>query len=356
MLIKNANLWGEIKNIEIADGKFVGFPENADNFDIDAKGKRVIPGLIETHSHGCIGLDTMDANFEPMCRFYAEHGTTTWFPTTMTASHEDLLKVVKAKRDFEGAQIPAFHLEGPYINLKYKGAQNPAYVRKPSIEEFKELKAYADIKLISLAPEAEGAIDFIKEITPDCRVALGHTDCTYEQAKEAFEAGACCLCHTYNAMPGIHHRKPGPIGAALECDAYPQLICDGFHVAKAVVLLTYKAFGKERVTFISDSVRSAYQPDGVYDSGGLTVYVKNGEARLEDGTIAGSGSTLLDCVKKAVEFGIPFEDAVYMATETPAQLFGLNKGRIAEGFDADLLILNDDMSIDTVIIAGKEFK
>ena len=123
-----------------------------------------------------------------------------------------------------------------------------------------------------------------------------------------------------------------------------------------MVLITCKAFGKEKVTFVSDSLRSAYLPDGVYDSGGLTVYVKNGEARLEDGTIAGSGSTLFDCVKKAVEFGIPFEDAVYMATETPAQLLGVKKGRIAEGYDADLLILNDDISIDKVIIAGKEFR
>ena len=356
MLIKNANLWGELKNILIEDGKFAGFPENADNFDIDAKGKRVIPGLIETHSHGCIGIDTMDGNFEPMCRFYAEHGTTSWLPTTITSSHEDLLKVVKAKRDFEGAEILGFHLEGPYINHKYKGAQNPAFIRNPSLEEFNELKEYADIKMISLAPENEGSIEFIKAVTPDCIVALGHTDCTYEQAMEAFEAGANCLCHTYNAMPGIHHRKPGPIGAALEMNAYPQLISDGLHVAKPIVLLTYKAFGRERVCLISDSIRPAYCPDGIYDSGGLTVYVKNGESRLEDGTIAGSSSTLLDCVKKAVEFGIPFEDAVYMATETPAQLLKVNKGRIAEGFDADLLILNDDMSIDTVIIAGKEFK
>ena len=356
MLIKNANIWGEIKNIEIADGKIVGFPESAENFDIDAEGKTVIPGLIDTHTHGCIGYDTMDGDFEPMCRFYAEHGTTSWLPTTLTASHEDLLKVVQAKRDFEGAQILGFHLEGPYINLKYKGAQNPAYIRKPDIKEFKELASFAPIKMISLAPENEGSIEFIREVTPDCVVALGHTDCTYDQAVAAMDAGANCLCHTYNAMPGIHHRNPGPIGAAMVKGAYPQLICDGLHVAKPVVLITYKAFGKEKVTFISDSLRSAYLPDGVYDSGGLTVYVKNGEARLEDGTIAGSGSTLLDCVKKAVEFGIPFEDAVYMATETPAQLLGIKKGRIAEGYDADLLILNDDMSIDKVIIAGKEFK
>ncbi len=355
MIIKNADLFGKKVNIKIENGKFVGFPEAVTDFDIDAEGKRVIPGLIETHSHGCIGLDTMDADFEPMCKFYAEHGTTSWLPTTMTASKEDLLKVVKAKRDFKGAQILGFHFEGPYINHKYKGAQNPAYIRNPDIEEFKECSKYADIKMISLAPENEGSIEFIKAVTPDCIVALGHTDCTYEEAVAAMEAGANCLCHTYNAMPGLHHRKPGPIGAALEKGAYPQLICDGLHVAKPIVLLTYKAFGKERICLISDSIRPAGLPDGVYDSGGLTVYLKNGVAALEDGTIAGSSSTLLDCVKKAVEFGIPFEDAVYMATETPAQLLGINKGRIAEGYDADLLILNDDMSIDTVVIAGEKY-
>lgn len=355
MIIKNANIFGEIKNIRIEDGKFVSFPEYVDSFDIDAEGKRVIPGLIDTHTHGCIGYDTMDADFEPMCRFYAEHGITAWLPTTLTASFEDLLKVVKAKRDFKGAQILGFHLEGPYINLKYKGAQNPAFVRNPDLNEFKTLSRYAPIKMISLAPENEGAIEFIREITPSCVVAFGHTDCTYEQALAGFGAGASCLCHTYNAMPGIHHRNPGPIGAAIETGAYPQLICDGLHVKKPVVLITYKAFGKEKVVFISDSLRSAYLPDGVYESGGLTVYVKNGEARLEDGTIAGSGSTLLDCVKKAVEFGIPFEDAVCMASETPAKLLGLNKGRIEEGYDADLVILNNDLSVNTVIIAGEVF-
>ena len=238
MIIKNAVLFGETKNIHIENGIFIDFPETVTDFDIDAGGKRVIPGLIDTHTHGCIGIDTMDGDFEPMCRFYAEQGTTSWLPTTMTASKEDLLKVFKAKRDFEGAQILGFHLEGPYINPKYKGAQNPDFIRKPDLEEFKSLSRYGDIKMISLAPETEGATEFIKAVTPKCVVALGHTDCSFEQALEAINAGANCLTHTYNAMPGIHHRNPGPIGAAMVAGAYPQLICDGFHVAQPVVLIT----------------------------------------------------------------------------------------------------------------------
>lgn len=353
MIINNANIGGEIKSIVIENGKIKEITDALAENGIDAKGNRVIPGLIDVHTHGCIGYDTMDADFEPMCRYYAEHGTTSWLPTTMTMDYDSLMRVCNARTDFSGANILGFHFEGPYINVKYKGAQNEKYIKKPNAEEFKTFKR---VKMMTVAPEEEGSMDFIKEISGECVISLGHTGCDYETAIKAIENGADSLTHTFNAMPPLHHRNPGPIGAGIEKHIYAQLICDGFHISKAVVLAAYKMFGADRLTLISDSIRPAGLPDGEYESGGLAVKVENKSIRLLDGTIAGSYATLWDCVKKAVEFGIPFEDAVKMASETPAECLGIKKGKIAEGYDADLLIISDDMEIEQVIIGGEIFK
>ena len=352
MVIYNALISGELKSVVISEGTIVSVESNRGNGDIDAGGRRLIPGLIDVHTHGCIGMDTMDADFEPMCRFYAEHGTTSFLPTTMTMGYDKLERVTNAKTDFWGANILGFHFEGPYISAKYKGAQNEKYIKEPSVEDFKRFK---NVKMITIAPELLGSMEFIKEVSSECVVAIGHTDCDYETAIKAIECGANCLTHTYNAMPPLHHRNPGPIGAAFEKNIYAQLICDGFHISKPVVLATYKMFGADRMILISDSIRSAGLPDGEYESGGLKVFLKDGAARLQDGTIAGSSATLLECVKTAVKFGIPFEDAVKMASETPANMLGIKKGRIQKGYDADLILLNEDFTVYKTIIAGKIF-
>ena len=353
MIIYNAEINGELKTVKLDGGKIVSVEPDTGRGDIDAGGNLLLPGLIDVHTHGCIGMDTMDADFEPMCRFYAEHGTTSFLPTTMTMGYDALERVTKAKTDFPGAEILGFHFEGPYISEKHKGAQNPAYIKKPSAAEFSRFK---NVKMVTIAPESEGSAEFIRAVTPECIVSIGHTDCTYETALEAIESGASCLTHTYNAMPPFHHRNPGPIGAAFEKHIYAQIICDGFHISKPVVLATYKMFGADRMVLISDSIRSAGLPDGEYESGGLKVFLKDGAARLADGTIAGSNATLLDCVKKAVEFGIPLDDAVRMASRTPAELLGVKKGRIEPGYDADMLITDRKLNIKTVITAGKVFK
>ena len=353
MIIYNAEINGELKTVKLDGGKIVSVEPDTGRGDIDAGGNLLLPGLIDVHTHGCIGMDTMDADFEPMCRFYAEHGTTSFLPTTMTMGYDALERVTKAKTDFPGAEILGFHFEGPYISEKHKGAQNPAYIKKPSAKEFSRFK---NVKMVTVAPESEGSAEFIRAVTPECIVSIGHTDCTYETALEAIENGASCLTHTYNAMPPFHHRNPGPIGAAFEKHIYAQIICDGFHISKPVVLATYKMFGADRMLLISDSIRSAGLPDGEYESGGLKVFLKNGAARLADGTIAGSSAILLDCVKKAVEFGIPLDDAVRMASRTPAELLGVKKGRIEPGYDADLLITDRELNIKTVITAGKVFR
>ena len=351
MIIYNAEIKGSLKSIVIKNGIIADISDNVKKGDINADGNRVIPGLIDVHTHGCVGLDTMDADFEPMCRFYAEHGTTSFLPTTMTMDYDALKRVTNAKTDFKGANILGFHFEGPYISPKHKGAQNEKYIKNPSVEDFKQFK---NVQMITLAPELQGAMEFIKAVTPDCVVSIGHTDCDYETALNAIENGALCLTHTYNAMPSFHHRNPGPIGAAFEKHIYAQLICDGLHISKPTVLATYKMFGADRLTLISDSIRCAGLPDGEYESGGLKVFLKEGAARLADGTIAGSSATLLDCVKTAISFGIPFDDAVKMASETPANMLGIKKGRIEKGYDADLLIVDKELGIKTVVIGGAE--
>lgn len=353
MVIGNALIDGTLRSLRIEGGKIAGFGKTGEPCDIDACGKRVIPGLIDVHSHGCIGMDTMDADFAKMCLFYAEHGTTSWLPTTMTMDDDSLHRVCNAKTDLPGANILGFHFEGPYISKKYKGAQNEAFIKNPSVAEF---CTFPKVKMITIAPELPGSMEFIQKVSGDCVISIGHTDCDYETAAEAINNGARCLTHTFNAMPPLHHRKPGPIGAGVEQHIYAQLICDGFHIAKPVVLAAYRMFGPDRLTLISDSIRPAGLPDGDYESGGLPVYLRDGAARLKDGTIAGSTATLWHCVKTACRFGIPVDDAVRMATATPAEMLGIPKGKIAPGYDADLLIIDDEMEIDRVIIGGEIFK
>lgn len=353
MILNNALIKGELKSLVIENGKIEKISTTPFENGEDLKGKRVIPGLIDVHTHGCNGMDTMDADLGPMCEFYAKHGTTSFLPTTMTLGTDSLLNVTESGTDFDGANILGFHLEGPFISKKYKGAQNEEFIRLPSLEEFKKFK---NVSMISLAPELEGSCEFIREASKRCIVSIGHTDCDYQTALDAIDAGALCLTHTYNAMPPLHHRTPGPIGAGFERGIYAQVICDGFHVAKPVVLATYKMFTADRMVLISDSIRCAGLADGEYESGGLKVYLKDSAARLADGTIAGSCAMLFDCVKKAVEFGIPFDDAVKMATETPAKMLGVNKGQIKEGFDADLIVIDDNFNLESVIIGGKKFK
>ena len=353
MVIKNARVNGKLNNILIENGKITLVTEDSLSGEtIDAGGYDVIPGLIDVHTHGIMGYDTMDADFKPLCRYYAVFGTTSFLPTTMTMGIEDLKRATEAKTDFDGANILGFHLEGPYISKKYKGAQNEKYIRTPDAEEFGSFK---NVSMITVAPEVENCIEFIKKVSANTVVSIGHTDCDYATAIKAVNSGAKCLTHTFNAMPPLAHRAPGPIGAAVEKGIYAQIICDGLHIQKSVVIAAYKMFGSDRMCLISDSIRPAKMPDGEYESGGLAVFVRDNSIRLEDGTLAGSYACLMDCVKKAVEFGIPKAEAVKMATETPAGLLGVKKGKIAVGYDADLLIVDELLNIKKVIINGKVF-
>lgn len=352
MKINNVNVGGRLCDILVDNGKIVKIADHFSSDENDFGGKTAIPGLVDIHTHGCAGFDTMDAQFDEMCMFLAEHGTTSWLPTTMTMDYDSISKTMNANTDCKGAQILGFHMEGPYINPKKKGAQNGKFIKAPDIDEFNSLP---NIRMVTLAPEMEGSMDFIRKCNAVC--SIGHTDCTYDTAIEAIEAGAACLTHTFNAMPPLHHRDPGPIGAAIEKQIHVQAITDGLHLHKSIVLALYKLFGPDKMCIISDAMRATGLCDGEYEFGGQPIIVKNSEARCLDGTIAGSTSTLWQCVKKATEFGIPFEDAVKMATETPAKHIGADsKGRIAEGYDADIIILDDSREIEHVFCRGIQIK
>lgn len=349
MIYKNALINGEITDIEVCDGKIKSIEKtDADGFDLG--GKCVYPGLVDIHTHGCVGYDTMDGDgLCEMSEYLAKNGITSWLPTTMTVSMEKIKSVVNADLPKDcGAEIMGFHMEGPYISPKRKGAQNEKYIKAPDIDEFEELR---NIKKVTIAPELDGSIDFIKKC--DAVVSLGHTDADFECAKDAFRAGAKCLTHTFNAMPALHHRDPGPIGAAVECDGYVEVICDGLHIHKSVITMLYRTFGADRMVLISDSMRATGLCDGEYEFGGQTITVKNAVARTQDGAIAGSTTNLMGCVKKAIEFGIPTEDAFRMASETPAKLINVKKGRLLPGYDADFIVVDDNLNIIRTVVGGK---
>ena len=267
----------------------------------------------------------------------------------MTMSREDIKKAIGCYTEVEGgANIPGFHMEGPFINPKYKGAQNPDYIFRPDLDFYHDCDPDGRIKMVTIAPELPGSKSFIENC--EAVVSLGHSDADYDTAKGAFSAGIRCLTHSFNAMNGIHHRNPGPIIAASENEnVYGQLITDGTHIHPAVVRSFIKLLGEDRVVIISDSMRATGLEDGEYDLGGQAVYVVDGVARIENGAIAGSTTTLFGCVRAAIKkMEVPEELAVKMATENPARLMGLNKGKIEVGYDADFIAVDEDFNLKKV--------
>ncbi len=361
-ILKNALVEGTLTDLVVRAGKIVSIGKTSTTGEfIDIKGNHLFPGLIDIHSHGCVGQDTMYADPHQMAemrRFMKKNGVTTWLPTTMTLPMEDIEKVLSMGLidiDEEGCDIVGFHMEGPYINAKYKGAQNEEYIKNPSVSEFKKLEG---IKMVTVAPELEGSEELIKYCAENgIVVSLGHTNCDFETAEKAFAAGAKCLTHTFNAMPPMLHRAPGPIGAALLADGYAQVICDGQHIHKAAIIALYRMFGADRMVLISDSMQATGLGDGAYVFGGLDINVKDGVARTEGGALAGSTTTLFGCVKKAIEFGISPKEAIKMASETPAKLLGIKKGKIEIGYSSDFIVLDKDYNlVETLILNGDQIQ
>jgi len=243
--------------------------------------------------------------------------------------------------------------------MSKKGAQNPKYVTPPNAEMFQHLIDAGDglVKLTTIAPETEGAIEFIRQFSPQVRMSLGHTDCDYDTAREAFLAGASHMTHLFNAMPGFTHRAPGVVGAALDSPwSRVELISDGIHIHPSVVRATFKMFGPDRVVLISDTMRAAGMSDGKYDLGGQEVTVKGPLATLADGTIAGSATDLMACMKRAVSFGIPLADAVRAAAVNPAQAIGVfdRVGSLEPGKRANAVVLDADLNVKSVFFHGRQ--
>ena len=352
-----------------ADGRFGQIlpdwmPEDA----YDLEGATVIPGLVEVHSHGNSGFDFSDGNYDglvEMARYYLSCGVTSFAPASMTLPYETLERAfVTARRLTEEApagcaKLRGIQMEGPYFSYKKRGAQNPDYLKEPDFDGFRELYEISGglIRIVDVAPELPGAVEFIRKASRLCTVSVAHTDADYEQAKAAFGAGASHLTHLYNAMPAINHRNPGVIPAAAECPhVRAELICDGLHAHPAAVRLAFSMFGSERMILVSDSGRCAGQPEGTdFELGGQRAKVIGGVARLADGTIACSATNLWQCMVNAISFGISEEAAVRACTINPACALGVQGevGSIAPGKVADFVVCSPDYAKKRVYMAGK---
>ena len=368
--VMNRNFDLEKADIEVDNGVITsvcqGLSAHGEVYNLE--GLTVIPGLVDIHIHGCAGYDACDATEEAISAMAAQlisEGVTSFCPATMTVSAEDIENaLLNIKRCMEnppeGAKILGVNMEGPYISMNKKGGQKGDFVKNPDWNQFKKFYDLSGgiIKIVDIAPECEGAEEFIENATKLCTVSIAHTDANYEQAKAAFGKGITHVTHLFNAMPGFNHREPGVVGAAFDDEhVRAELICDGFHIHPAALRVAFRILGEERAIIVSDSMRAAGLSDGSYALGGQTVFVKNGQARLADGTIAGSTTNLLQEVRNLVGFGVPFRQAIKAATKNPAKAIGEDRrvGSIEAGKSADIVVLDKELNLKMVVARGKIF-
>lgn len=373
MIIKNGKVLDKSfhfvdADVLVKDGKIVKIGKVCtcgEEEVIDAAGKYVIPGLVDIHTHGCGGVDACNSNKEiidTLSYTQGKAGITSFCPTTMTIPEEELLATMKTIGDYKkagnpaGADVAGIYMEGPFIDEAKKGAQRADCIKAPTVEFFDKMNEASGniIKVVTVAPEKEGALEFISAVKDRVKVSIAHTSCDYDCAMDAIHAGAGHITHLYNAMPGLTHRAPGVVGAAANTNVVTELICDGIHIHPAVIRLTFKVM-EGRVNLISDSMEATGMPNGEYQLGGQKVFVKDKKATLADGTIAGSSTNLMDCMRNVVKFGIPLPEAIKSATLIPATEIGMQDkiGKIDIGNDADILVLDNNLEIDTIIMKGK---
>lgn len=371
MIIKNASVYTpehkfERQDIVIRSERIVqDISPLPDEEIIDASGLLALPGLVDIHLHGAVGHDFCDADETSIAKiadFEAKNGILAICPATMTYDENTLCRIMEtaaAHKNGFGSDLVGINMEGPFISAQKMGAQNPRYLHAPDINMFYRLQKRANglIKLLDIAPEESGAMDFIKTASKNVRISLAHTCADYETAKAAFRSGASHMTHLYNAMPPIGHRAPGPIVAALEENARVELIADGIHVHPAMVRFTFNIFGADRVVLISDSMMACGLPNGQYALGGQAVTVKDFRCTLTDSpeTIAGSATCLFDCMRRAVtDMGIPLEAAIRAATENPAKCIGVENdyGSLSIGKFGNVVLTDSDLHIRYVIQKG----
>lgn len=362
---------GKIKgNLIIEGGKIASLGnESAQGLMELPENYTVIPGFIDEHIHGAMGSDAMDGTFKDLstiAKALASEGTTGFLATTMTQSPENICHALNAVKEYreqnpeEGAEILGVHLEGPFIAKEHVGAQPIEYVQKPLVETFKvyEEASGNNIKIVTLAPEVEGAENLIKYLVSKHIVAsVGHTGATYEDVKRAIAVGASNATHTYNAMKGVHHREVGTVGATFLFDELnAEIICDGIHVSAPAIQLLYKNKPHNKFTLITDAMRAKHMPDGMYELGGQPVIVKNNEARLENGTLAGSVVKMNLAVKNVMKFlNLPLEEVVKYATINPARNLHIDNevGSIKVGKRANLVVVDENLNVIMTIRDGK---
>ena len=374
MLLKNATVYNEefeaVRLNITVDGERIAAIDGREDGDtvLDLAGYTVLPGLIDIHIHGCGGHDTGEATEEAlqaMSTCLVNRGVTSFCPTSMTLSFEELQRIFQNVADcrekVSGAYIQGINMEGPYIAMSKKGAQNGAYVRNPDVDEFKRLQESCGglVRVVDIAPECDGAEAFIREIQPICPVSIAHTAAGYDEACRAIEWGVRHVTHLYNAQSGLTHRSPGVVGAVFdktrEYGVRAEMICDGFHIHPAALRIAFAQLGEDNSIIISDSMCAAGHVDGEYDLGGQTVYVKDGKALLADGTIAASTSNVYEELCNVLRFGIPKKQAIKSATINPARAIRVDgeTGSIKEGKLADLLVVDDDFNIVLVMVRGE---
>ncbi|AZR72256.1 N-acetylglucosamine-6-phosphate deacetylase [Anoxybacter fermentans] len=333
---------------------------------IDLKGGYICPGWIDIHCHGAVGVDVMDGDIKGLmkiARFKASQGVTGFVPTGITASFDQIERAVEVvakatEINEDGAKILGFHMEGPFINPAKKGAHQEELIVPCDTAWTRKLKVNVPGRfIVTVAPETEGALDYIREMRKEgVLIAVGHTDGTYDDIRAAYEAGATHGVHTFNGMRGLHHREPGVVGAIMDLPLIAEVIVDGVHLHPAIVRILSKLKLPDKMVLITDAMRAAGLEDGEYELGGLKVWKKGKEARLADGTLAGSTLTMQEAVQNAVRMvGLSIVDVMQMAATNPARLLGLEdrKGSIEIGKNADLTLLTPDLEVRETIIEGR---
>lgn len=369
MIIKNADVFcedGVFRSKDICTDSEVFSSSSLDDQILDAEGCYAIPGLVDIHFHGCVGYDFCDGTEEAiqnMAAYEAENGVLAICPATMTLAEDKLMTIAEAAagyKDGVGADLVGINMEGPFINEAKKGAQNPAYIHAPDVDMYRRLQKASNglFKLVDIAPETEGAMNFIRQVKDEAVISIAHTAADYDTAVKAIEYGVSHVTHLYNAMPGYSHRAPGVIGAACDYGLNVELICDGIHIHPSAVRTTFKMFGDDHIILISDSMMATGMDDGTYQLGGQDVKVVGNRATLaEGGAIAGSATNLMDCLRTAVkEMNIPLESAVKCASQNPAKSIGIYEkyGSISNGKYANLVLLDHDLKLQNIIHRGKQ--